>query len=84
MFCAVYILYNIIPKIHIQNTSVLCVISHKTAVFDHFHPFLTIGDGFRSISTVPGPNRCRPVLASCSCRLPIFRPKNGPDQTYEH
>ena len=40
MFCAVYILYNIIPKIPIQNPSVLhvCVISHKNCCFRPFSP----------------------------------------------
>ena len=77
-FCAVYILYNIIPKIHIQNPSVLWIISHKNCRFQLFSP---VFNRFRSFSTVPGPNQSKPVLAGCGCWLPIFRPKNrtGPD-----
>ena len=63
MFCAVNILYNIIPKIHIQNPSVLCVISHKNC---GFRPFLLIFNRTWS----------KPVQAGCGCQLPIFRPKN--------
>ena len=70
MFCAVYILYNIIPKIHIQNPSVLCVISHETAIFDRFHLFSLIFN--RTWSKL--------VLAGCL----FLGQKTGPDQTYEH
>ena len=37
-FCDIYILYNIIPKIRIQNPSVLCVISYKNCCFHLFSP----------------------------------------------
>ena len=52
MFCAVYILYNIIPKIHIQNPSVLCVISHKNCRFWLF-------------SLIFNRTWSKPVLAGC-------------------
>ena len=39
IFCAICILYNFIPRIHIQNPSILCVISHKNCCFQ---PFLLV------------------------------------------
>jgi hypothetical protein len=68
MFCAAYTLYIIIPKICIQNLSVLYVISHKNCCFRLFSPV------FNCIFKIP-------VLTGCGCQLPIFRPKNrtGPD-----
>ena len=68
MFCTVYILYNIITKIHIQNPSVLCVISHKNC---RFRLFLLVFNHTWS----------KPVLAGYVCQLSILRLKNqtGPD-----